>query len=183
MAKKEYKEALLPRVPLEIRKLDSDMRIKEANQADAFAISELIRTSYMTVAETYGLNSDNCPKHPSNCTELWVQSDFNRGVRYFILESDTQLIGCVALEKASDERCYLERLAVIPTERHKGIGSMLVRYFIKIATIMGLKTIGIGIIANQTELKEWYEKIGFKRTDQTSFDHLPFEVVFMEYQI
>ena len=161
----------------------TEMNIREANKTDISAITTVMQKSYATVAQKYGLNSENCPKHPSNCSIEWIEGDFARGVRYFVIASGNEIFGCIALEKASEQTCYLERLAVIPAKRNKGAGLMLANYFIKRATEMGINKIGIGIISKQEELKNWYEKIGFTETSRKTFNHLPFEVAFMEYHI
>jgi len=159
------------------------MNIREAKKNDIPEITKVIRKSYHTVAKRYDLTRENCPKHPSNCETNWVLGDFERGVQYYVAESDNGIIGCMALEKASEQTCYLERLAVIPAERNKGVGTLLVKNFIKKAGDIGASTIGIGIISKQEDLKVWYQKIGFVETGHKAFTHLPFDVAFMEYQI
>ena len=159
------------------------MNIREATISDTETLSKIIRVSYQTVADRFGLNNSNCPKHPSNCTSDWINSDFERGVTYFLLVTDGEKTGCVALEKADHELCYLERLAVIPEYRNKGIGKCLVDYVFNEAKMLGCKRISIGIISKQQELKNWYSRIGFKEGVTTSFDHLPFDVTFMECDI
>ncbi|MDO9515698.1 MAG: hypothetical protein Q7J01_06320 [Syntrophales bacterium] len=42
---------------------------------------------------------------------------------------------------------------------------------------------GIGIIAEQAGLKEWYERVGFIEGETKGFPHLPFRVTFMLYEI
>lgn len=43
--------------------------------------------------------------------------------------------------------------------------------------------ISIGIIAAQTDLKRWYQEIGFIEGDSKKFKHLPFLVTFMIYNL
>lgn len=159
------------------------MNIREAQKTDISQITKVIQQSYYTVAERYDLNQDNCPKHPSNCTTTWVEDDFARGVKYFVVESEDRIIGCMALEKASGQTCYLERLAVIPAKRKQGVGTLLVKDFVEKVRDSGMNTIGIGIISKQEDLKNWYQKLGFVETGQKSFEHLPFDVAFMEYKV
>ena len=159
------------------------MNIRKAYKSDISAISEVIRKSFATVAQRFGLTLENCPKHPSNCAIDWVESDIDRGVTYFVIESGNEIIGCIALDKATDATCYLERLAVVPERRNQGVGLSLVNFFLNEAKALGFKKIGIGIIAKQQELKKWYQKIGFIETGRKSFNRLPFEVAFMEYGI
>jgi GNAT superfamily N-acetyltransferase len=159
------------------------MNIRRTTVSDVEALTRIIGRSYQTVAVKFDLNSSNCPKHPSNCTGEWIIADFERGVTYFMLESDGKEIGCAALEKADPELCYLERLAVIPEYRNQGFGKFLVDYAFHEAKMLGCKRISIGIISKQHELKDWYSRIGFKEGITKSFDHLPFEVTFMECDI
>ena len=101
------------------------IHIREANSDDISLLSGLIRQSYRDVADRFQLTPANCPKHPSNCTDEWIENDFARGVSYFILERRGIPAGCVAIESAESDLCYLERLAVLPPERKKGLGSQL----------------------------------------------------------
>lgn len=160
--------------------MNQKTKIRLATNSDIQILSELVSNSYQTVADRFCLTIDNCPKHPSNCTEDWILSDFERGVKYFILESDGKIVGCAALEIADSELCYLERLAVLPEKRNHGFGKQLVDSVFQNAKSLGCHRISIGIISKQHELKNWYIKIGFEKGITKSFDHLPFEVMFME---
>ena len=159
------------------------IHIREANAADISLLSRLVRKSYRDVADRFKLTPANCPKHPSNCTDEWIENDFGRGISYFILEHRDVPAGCVAIEKAEADLCYLERLAVLPHQRKKGHGSQLVEHIFRTAQKLGSKKISIGIIAEQTELKQWYRKFGFIEGDTKSFSHLPFMVTFMICEI
>jgi len=159
------------------------MKIRHTTTSDIETIVKIIRRSYQTVADKFGLDNTNCPKHPSNYTYEWISADFERGVTYFLLESDGKEIGCAALEKADSELCYLERLAVIPENRNKGFGKSLIDYVFHEVRLLGCKRVSIGIIAKDNELKQWYLKFGFKEGITKSFDHLPFDVTFLECEI
>ena len=159
------------------------IHIREANSDDTSLLSGLIRQSYRDVADKFQLTPANCPKHPSNCTDEWIGNDFARGVIYFILERMSIPAGCVAIESAEADLCYLERLAVLPHERKKGFGSQLVEHIFHTARKLGSKKISIGIIAAQTELAQWYRKFGFVEGETREFSHLPFRVTFMTCEL
>ncbi|MCP4687730.1 MAG: GNAT family N-acetyltransferase, partial [Desulfobacterales bacterium] len=146
---------------------------------DISLLSEMVRRAYRDVAERFELTAENCPKHPSNCTEEWIRADFERGVRYFILEYRDKPAGCAAIEHANPGTCYLERLSVPPEYRRKGFGKALVEHVLREAAALGAQNAGIGVIAKQTDLKTWYEKIGFIEGETRQFEHLPFQVAFM----
>ena len=160
-----------------------EVNIREANSTDMSLVSGLIRESFRDVARRFGLTLENCPKHPSNCTDEWIENDFARGVTYYILETNRTEVGCVALEKANSDLCYLERLGVLPEARQNGFGRSLVDHVISQATLFRAKQISIGIIGDDTELKRWYQRIGFVEGETKEFEHLPFLVTFMTYDV
>jgi ribosomal protein S18 acetylase RimI-like enzyme len=146
-----------------------DYRIRTGSPEESGLLAGIIRASFRDVADRFGLTPENTPKHPSNCTESWVQRDIDRGVTYFILEDEKE--------------CYLERLAVLPDRRLRGLGRTLVDHVLTQAGRSGADRVSIGIIAEHTELKEWYQRIGFVEGETKEFAHLPFMVTFMSLEI
>ncbi|CAB1064079.1 hypothetical protein D1BOALGB6SA_8870 [Olavius sp. associated proteobacterium Delta 1] len=161
----------------------NNIHIREADSHDISLLSHLIRQAYRDVADRFNLTPDNCPKHPSNCHDKWIENDFKRGVVYYILECDDSPIACAAIEKAEPGHCYLERLAVTPPHRNSGFGKVLTKHVFAEARALGARSVGIGIISEQTELKSWYRKIGFVEKETKRFPHLPFLVAFMTYTL
>ena len=166
-----------------MRSTDTNMQIKVANLDDVAILSGLVRNSYRDVAQRFDLTSENCPKHPSNCTDDWIRNDFTRGVSYYIIAHNGRPTGCAALEIPEPDLGYLERLAVLPADRRQGIGRRLVDHVFNRAKAAGVKKISIGIIGAQTDLKRWYQKIGFIEGATKEFEHLPFRVTFMTFHL
>jgi N-acetylglutamate synthase-like GNAT family acetyltransferase len=158
-------------------------KIRTCSREDSQVLAETIRRSFQDVAERFGLTQENAPRHPSNCTEHWIQKDLERGVTYFIIESENSAVGCVALEQATSEIYYLERLAVLPNHRQHGFGKALVTHALSNARLLGACRVNIGIIAKHAELKNWYKEIGFAEGESKDFPHLPFRVTFMSYEV
>lgn len=71
----------------------------------------------------------------------------------------------------------------MPEYRRKGFGEALVRQVLEEALKKEAQRVEIGIIAEHTELKEWYEKLGFSVKETVHFNHLPFNVTFMYIQL
>lgn len=155
------------------------MKIREAGRSDIHVLASLIRDSFRDVAERFDLTQENCPTHPSLCRDEWVEKAMDKGVRYFVLEIEGRPSGCIALERAGDEVCYLERLAVLPACRRRGYGEALVEKIEEEARATGALRLEIGIISAQRDLRDWYAKRGFNEKGRKDFDHLPFEVTFM----
>lgn len=159
------------------------MNMVIATKHDAKAIARIISTSNKDVAETFGLNLSNNPKHPSFCTEDWVLSDFVRGETYFLYQIEGTNAGCVAFENPRPGVAYLNRLSVLPEFRRNGIGEALVKQIIQYASTKDVHRISIGLIAEHTELMNWYRKLGFVSGETKTFPHLPFAVHYMNYKI
>ena len=157
------------------------MLIRKASSADLATIAMLVSESNRDVAVKFGLNADNCPKHPSFCTSSWVQAEFARGETYFILEENSGPIGCVAYESPSAGLAYLNRLSVLPDHRNHGAGARLVQHIVEHARNSSIQTISIGVIGEHTGLQHWYRKLGFQDGETKRFPHLPFSVKYMSY--
>ncbi len=157
------------------------IQIRVGTKADIHVLVEIIQDSFLDVAERFGLTPQNSPTHPSNCRPEWLLREMDRGVTFYMLENDGQPVGCVALEKISDEVCYLERLAVLPQERRKGFGEALVKHVLSKARLLDVYRVGIGIIAEHKELQNWYEKLGFEEVESKRFPQLIFQVTLMAY--
>ncbi|QKF82353.1 GNAT family N-acetyltransferase [Halarcobacter ebronensis] len=155
------------------------MSIYKATIDDAKLISSIISKANKDIANKFSLDINNCPKHPSFYTTQWVLSDMQRQEEYFLYKKDKEVVACVAFENPREEVGYLNRLSVIPSYRHKGIGEELVKYIFEYAKSKNIKRLSIGIIAEHQVLKQWYIKLGFKESNKKSFPHLPFEVLYM----
>jgi len=90
------------------------------------------------------------------------------------------IIGCIGIKCSKDPQIwYIERLAVIPSKRHAGIGSALLQFAINEIAANHAQKISIGIINENKQLKLWYEKHGFYEYELKHFNHLPFTVCLM----
>lgn len=159
------------------------MSIIPAGVHDAERIAALVSESNRDVADRFGLNRENNPKHPSFYTREWVLSDLARGEQYFLFHEAGLDQGCVAYEQPDADTAYLNRLSVLPAHRRAGIGEKLVRHIVDVARARGVRLISIGIIAHHEQLKRWYARLGFREIRTTTFDHLPFDVTYMHYRL
>jgi N-acetylglutamate synthase-like GNAT family acetyltransferase len=157
-------------------------RIRTCTREDVDILAETIRGSFRDVAERFGLTRENCPRHASNCTPDWIEKDMDRGVAYFVLESEGRVAGSAALELVKPGLCNLERLAVLPDQRKRGFGKALVLHVLSEAGKHGCRDVRIGVVADHAELKDWYRRLGFVETESREFAHLPFLVTFMQHR-
>jgi ribosomal protein S18 acetylase RimI-like enzyme len=78
---------------------------------------------------------------------------------------------------------YMERLAVLPQHRGLGYGTRLARHAISQARKLGASSVGIGIIAADAGLKNFYRALGFEEGETKTFPHLPFAVAFLKVML
>ncbi len=159
------------------------MKIITANENDAQILASIISKGNRDVAREFGLTKDNAARHPSFCTAEWVQDDFKKGQRYFLSMEKETATGCVAFQQPDTHTAYLNRLSVLPGFRSRGTGTALVHHIIGYSKQRDIRHISIGIIAENTRLKKWYQNLGFKDFETLQFDHLSFDVLIMKYRI
>lgn len=142
---------------------------------------DIIRRSFATVADEFGLTENNCPSHTAFMTVDRLEKQFDESKPMFLFYRDEYPVGYFSLAKCNDSEWELNNLAVLPQYRHLGIGKSMVNSAISAVKDFGGNKITIGIIEENTKLKEWYLSLGFRHISTRKFDHLPFTVGFMEF--
>ncbi len=147
-------------------------------------LAAVIRSAFQTVAEEFNITPQNAPTNPAFIKkEDLIKGAEAKSIKYYGCYERGKLLGCYALEKAGDGLYYLERVAVVPEARHRGMGKQLVRdAFKRVKECGGLK-VSVAIIDEHRILKNWYKELGFKETGRKTFPHLPFNVCFLEYRL
>lgn len=141
---------------------------------------EIIRNAFQTVADDLNLTPGNAPTNPAFITMERLLEHQKKGARFYGLFDGEGQVGFVAVEKGPEGVYFLERLAVPPKERHRGLGRMLMDFVFAQVNQMGGTRVSIAIIDENTVLKKWYQDYGFVETGIKKFPHLPFTVCFMD---
>ena len=160
----------------EIRPVNMDIELP--------ALLKVIQDSFMTVAQEFNITKENAPTNGAFMTmELLMQSiEHNTG--YFCAFDNDLLCGCAAVQSGKVENTfYIEKLAVLPSHRHKGYGKKLLDRAVDEIKKRNGRCISIGIINENSILKNWYISYGFIEKDIKKFNHLPFTVCFLEFTL
>jgi ribosomal protein S18 acetylase RimI-like enzyme len=157
--------------------------IREMGEHELEACADVIRRSFGTVAEEFGLTFENCPSNGAFIRTDRLRSDRLKGNRMFVLTDGDVVVGFMQLEKADAGTYYLEKLAVVPESRHLGYGKQLLEFTAETVRALGGGRIGIAIIEENTRLKDWYAENGYVHTGTKVFPHLPFTVGFMQLEL
>ncbi|MBO5360067.1 MAG: GNAT family N-acetyltransferase [Clostridia bacterium] len=159
------------------------MIIQVENKEQLNICLEIIRSSFITVAKEFDLTENNCPSHTAFMTIDKLEKQFDDNRPMFLFYQDAVPVGYFSLAKCNSDEWELNNLAVFPEYRHLGIGKAMVDYAVTMVKNYGGNKISIGIIEENTRLKEWYLKLGFKHISTRKFEHLPFTVGFMELEV
>jgi N-acetylglutamate synthase and related acetyltransferases len=160
--------------------------IRKVNLKDDFVVlAKLLNSAFDTVAKDFGLTKENARNNSAFITGEELKAQLTEIREFYVYEDNGCASGFVAIEKSLNEpgTYYFEKLAVIPESRHLGVGLRLMNFASERAKELGGKRISIALIDSNTILKEWYCKHGFVVFDIKRYDHLHFDVCFMEKEI
>ena len=147
--------------------------------------ARVIRESFLTVANIYGITRENAPAFTAfsmtkeKLLELYTKE--NRPM--FAWFRDGKVVGHYNLKQMSDTVWELNNLAVLPQCRHQGIGEALVESAFREIRARGGRKVCIGIVEVNQPLRRWYERFGFIHTGTEKFDFFPFTCGYMEKEL
>ena len=154
-----------------------------SSTAELEASLKVIQESFQTVADQFGFTRENCPAHTAFLKIGELHEMKRRGLTLFGLFLKEEQVGFIAVERNPSGVFWIEKLAVLPSQRHGGYGRRLVGHAIDFITQEGGSKVGLGMIDEHKILKEWYKGLGFVETSTRVFAHLPFTVCMMEKEL
>ena len=159
--------------------------IREAKRADLSFCVNLIRSSFMTVADEYGFTKETAPRFTAfSISEDRLYRHMDEEHRpMFVAEENGVLCGYYSLVIQENGECELNHLAVLPQYRHHGIGKQLLDHSFTVAKSIGCHTMNIGIIEENTVLRKWYEQNGAIHIGTRKFDFFPFTCGYLKREL
>ena len=159
--------------------------IREMKREEIPACTDLIRKSFLTVAEEFGFTKENAPRFTAfaiSVERLTYQVDEEHRPM-FVFEEAGVLCGYYSLEILDQGISELSNLAVLPEYRHKGIGKALFLHAVETAKNMGFTVMNIGIVEENTILRKWYEQNGAVHIGTKKFDFFPFTCGYLKIDL
>ncbi len=154
--------------------------IKTVERDDLKQCLGVIRRGFETVAVEFNLTSENCPNRTADLPFETLEWEFSRRDMMFVLIADSEYVGFVSVAKKSDSEYKIRYLVVLPEHRHRGYGKALLDHAKAIVSALGAKKLTLGMIDDNTRLKNWYIENGFKTVLTKQFDGAPFTTGYME---
>lgn len=158
--------------------------IRKVRREEIPACADLIRRSFLTVADAYGITEENAPRFTAFATtdeRLYRQLD--EGRHMFVYEEDGILCGFYSLLLQDDHECELSNLAVLPEYRHRGIGEKLLEHAFETARQLDRHMVNIGIVEENQPLRRWYEAHGAVHVGTKKFDFFPFTSGYLKKEL
>ena len=156
--------------------------IQPINTNDIKECVDVIKESFLTVANEFGFTTENAPRFTAFATTeqrlSWQLNNENRPMYAFFM--DEKIVGYYSLALKENNECELNNLCVLPKFRHRGIGEKLLLHSFKIAKSFGCSKMNIGIVEENQRLRKWYESFGFQHIRLQKFDFFPFTCGYME---
>lgn len=159
--------------------------IRQISQSEIEECVEVIRKSFLTVAQEFGFTKENAPRFTAFATtseRLNHQYDEGRPM-YGYFDENGQISGYYSLHIQENAECELNNLCVLPEYRHRHIGEILFFHALMTASDRGCYKVNIGIVEENKELRTWYEKLGAHHIGTKKFDFFPFTCGYMEKDI
>ena len=162
--------------------VEAKTMIREVTRKDIPACVELIRNSFMTVADEYGFTAENAPRFTAFAISedrlRWHMEREHRPM--FVAEEEGILCGYYSLLLQENGECELNNLAVLPGYRHRGIGRLLLEHSYAVAQNRGCTIMNIGIVEENIILRAWYEQNGAIHVGTKKFDFFPFTCGYLQ---
>ena len=154
--------------------------IRKIKSEEILICVEVIKKSFLTVADEYGFTEENAPRFTAFATTqdrlYWHMDGEHRPM--YVFEEDGVLCGYYSLLLQGNGECELNNLAVLPEYRHKGIGNSF-----NIAKELGCKIVNIGIVEENRVLRKWYELNGAIHIGTKKYDFFPFTCGYMKKEL
>lgn len=167
-----YERGLEGMMGIEFRNIEKERELEMS--------THIIREAFLTVAKDFNLTRENARSNAAFIEVDDLEKMKDKGILLIGVFEGEEQVGFIAIEKASDTLYYMEKLAVLPTFRHRGIGKHIMDYVFDLVENGGGEKVSIAVINENSVLKKWYMNYGFVETDIKKFAHLPFTVCFME---
>ncbi len=157
--------------------------IKEIDKSEIAECVNVIRKSFLTVADEFGFTIENAPRFTAFATteeRLFYQLEYEYRLMVAYYDDEGKILGYYSLQFLENEECELNNLCVLPEFRHKKIGEALLEDALACAVEKGCKKMKMGIVEENKVLRRWYESHGFVHTNTIKYDFFPFTCGYME---
>lgn len=144
---------------------------------------DILSRSYENTAVTFGMTEENCPYRGRTRLPLQVfEKEYDEGYLMYGYVYDNQIVGFLSMYLKENELC-IQDIAVLPDCQNSGYGSELFLFAKETAQKFHCSKITLGMVYDNTTLRNWYHKLGFKTVDMIHFEKINYIVGMMELSV
>lgn len=143
------------------------MRFEIATATDAAPLADLVNAAYRGTGGHHGWTHEAELLAGDRANPQDISAVIGRNsTTVLVCRSDKPpaLVGCVAIEMNSPDRCTISMLAVAPQLQAAGLGRALLAAAEAFATDKGATVAKMTVVQQREALIAWYERRGFRRT-------------------
>ncbi len=154
--------------------------IRKITEKDIPECVRVIKRSFLTVAEEFGLTAEKDTKFTAFATteQRLEYHMFVEKRPMYACFVDGKIAGYYSLRIDGSE-VELSNLCTLPEYRHNKIGESLLCHSFDKARELGFTEMVIGVVDANERVKRWYENYGFVKSGECD-DYLTFHCVFMK---
>lgn len=147
-----------------------EIEFASATEADLIELNQLVNSAYRGESSKAGwtTEADLLGGQRIDVAALRTLMSDPKGEILLAFKKNAQksIVGCVHLKKLSATEAYLGMLTVKPTLQGAGLGKKLLQASEAWARRQKANTLQMTVIAQRTELIAWYERHGYKNTQE-----------------
>jgi ribosomal protein S18 acetylase RimI-like enzyme len=143
--------------------------LRTADKGDVAALVALIQSAYRGESSTEGWTTEAALLGGQRTDrEAIAETIASPKTRVIVaVDGAGDLIGCCAVERVDQQRAYFGTFAVRPRLQGAGLGKRLLAEAERVARHdWGCDRLEMQVIAQRTDLIEWYERRGYRRTGE-----------------
>ena len=141
----------------------------------------VLKMAYEDGAVRFGQTEENCPYRGRTRLPLSVfEKEFLDGFKMYGYLHNDKLVGFLSLSFANDTM-RINDIAILPEHQNSGFGSALMQFAKEEAARYRCEKIRLGMIDDNIELKNWYERHGFKTVELIKYETVSYMVGKMEF--
>ena len=141
---------------------------------------DILRLGYEKTAIQFGMTEENCPYRGRTRLPYHVlEKEYNDGCLMYGYKRNDELVGFLSL-KITQQEMYINDIVITPAYQNGGCGTALMQFAIEQAKEKHCNKIILGMVHDNTVLRRWYEKFGFKTINLKKYEKVAYTVATME---
>ncbi|KAK1997851.1 acetyltransferase [Colletotrichum falcatum] len=146
------------------------LNFRVATSEDAPQLQQLVQAAFRAEDSRADWTADMRLGRSFHYSVEEVLATINNPDAAIIVASDQKgaLLGSIGILKRNDSLARFAMLSVDPERQRGGVGRQVLAHAEDVARSWGVKTFGLNALSSREKLIEWYQRCGYRKSDETS---------------